>query len=100
MKTAAEAAAAAAALGCDALYVLNPDFLIECCTQVAREVGGFIAGMATEAGLRHPVELEPLFMLLEKLLMVQVSDDVSCVSHDEPRVSHDELRVSGGESWW
>lgn len=58
-----------------ALYVAQPDSLIECSTQVARELGGWLAGLGLEAGLHQAINPEPLVVLLEKLLMVQVREN-------------------------
>jgi hypothetical protein len=68
----AAAAAAAEPPTADVLYVVQPDCLIECSTQVARALGGFVAKLAAAAGLQRQLQEEPLCMLLEKLLMVQV----------------------------
>jgi hypothetical protein len=55
----------------DALYVVSPDNLVECCHQVAAEVASYIGLLAEEARLR-PLYVGGLTTLLEKLLMVQV----------------------------
>lgn len=56
---------------CDALYVVCPERLMECCHQVSAEVSGYIGLMAEEAGCT-PLAVYDLRALLEKLLMVQV----------------------------
>jgi hypothetical protein len=57
----------------DVLYVIRPECLIECSTQVARELGGFVVQLAAAVGLQQQLDSEGLCMLLDKLLMVQVS---------------------------
>jgi hypothetical protein len=54
------------------LYVVRPDDLIECSTQVAGEVAGLVTAAATQAGLQARIDSGELVGLLEKLLMVQV----------------------------
>jgi len=56
---------------CDALYVVCPERLMECCHQVSAEVSAYIGLMAEEAGCT-PLAVKDLTALLEKLLMVQV----------------------------
>jgi hypothetical protein len=70
-QTAATAAAAGSSVAADALYVVSPDNLVECCHQVAAEVASYIGLLAEEARLR-PLDVGGLTTLLEKLLMVQV----------------------------
>lgn len=55
----------------DALYVVSPDNLIECCHQVSAEVAAYIGLLSEEAGC-DPLDVGALTALLEKLLMVQV----------------------------
>jgi hypothetical protein len=56
---------------CDALYVVSPEKLIECCHQVSTAVASYIGLTAEEAGC-GALDVGGLTSLLEKLLMVQV----------------------------
>jgi hypothetical protein len=56
----------------DALFVVCPEKLIECCHQVSAEVSAYIGLLAEEAGC-SALDVGGLTALLEKLLMVQVS---------------------------
>jgi hypothetical protein len=101
----AEAAAADGSSGsggrADALLVVCPEKLIECCHQVSAEVSAYIGLLAEEAGC-GALDVGGLTALLEKLLMVQVSTalDVvgvacckdTCMSRQPPH--HDATGIS------
>jgi hypothetical protein len=63
---------AAGSSRCDALYVVSPEKLIECCHQVSTAVASYLGLTAEEAGC-GALDVGGLTSLLEKLLMVQVS---------------------------
>jgi hypothetical protein len=69
--------AASGSSRCDALYVLSPEKLIECCHQVSTAVASYLGLTAEEAGC-GALDVGGLTSLLEKLLMVQVRGQHFC----------------------